>query len=153
MTLLVFLVAGVGITNIIVNSDICKPLRDFLDNGNGYDDLRRNFFGMLITCPMCVGYWVGVFLSILFTSPSIDIAVDFVHFGGNFEYIADLIFSRLLVDAPMVSVSAWFFHIFITMIKNKGFYYESKDLHIGLMVKQDEEKQKKHSTDKELLND
>lgn len=50
-----FLLAGVGITNIVVNASILEPLRDFIIS-------KSTFFGKLISCMLCTGFWVGIFL-------------------------------------------------------------------------------------------
>ena len=48
------LLATIGITLIIVTSSIFQPLRNVIESISG-------FFHTLITCPLCTGFWVGVF--------------------------------------------------------------------------------------------
>ena len=57
MAFLLFLLAGIGITNIIVNATILDNPRDFVIN-------QSRFLGKLITCMMCTGFWVGFILGI-----------------------------------------------------------------------------------------
>lgn len=57
MAFLLFLLAGIGITNIIVNATILERPRNFII-ANSW------FFGKLVTCMMCAGFWVGFFLGI-----------------------------------------------------------------------------------------
>lgn len=52
---LLFLLTGIGITNIVVNASILDFPRDFVI-------ARSTFFGNLITCMLCSGFWVGIFL-------------------------------------------------------------------------------------------
>lgn len=47
-----------GITLIVTQSKLTSPLRDALD-------ARSEFFGFLLSCPMCFGFWVGVLLALL----------------------------------------------------------------------------------------
>lgn len=57
MAFLLFLLAGIGITNIIVNATI-------LDNPRNFVIKNSRILGKLITCMMCTGFWVGFFLGI-----------------------------------------------------------------------------------------
>jgi hypothetical protein len=52
---LLFLFVGVGITNIVVNASILDYPRDFIIE-------RSSFFGKLVTCMLCSGFWVGMIL-------------------------------------------------------------------------------------------
>ena len=54
MQLLWFVLAAYGLTQILVYGDIfnkIRPSKEWLNN-----------FGLLFHCPMCMGFWVGVFL-------------------------------------------------------------------------------------------
>ena len=50
--------ASYGATNIITGSKIFEPIRSYLLH-SGYWLLRK--FGEMAICPMCTGFWVGVF--------------------------------------------------------------------------------------------
>lgn len=60
VTFLLFILAGIGITNLVVNATILDNLRDFVIQ-------RSNFFGKLLTCMMCSGFWVGLLLGPVFS--------------------------------------------------------------------------------------
>ena len=45
-----------AITIIITNSSIFQGFRDF------FKKISPNFFGLLFICPLCTGFWVGIFL-------------------------------------------------------------------------------------------
>lgn len=57
MAFLLFLLAGIGITNILVNATI-------LDNPRNFIVQNSKFFGKLISCMMCTGFWIGFVLGI-----------------------------------------------------------------------------------------
>jgi hypothetical protein len=54
----VFLMASYGATNILTASKLFRPLRDYLSTLTSYQGI---FFSDLVHCPMCIGFWVGVF--------------------------------------------------------------------------------------------
>ena len=56
VTFLFFILSGIGITNLIVNSSIFSGIRDYIKG-------KSKFFGELISCMMCSGFWVGVLMS------------------------------------------------------------------------------------------
>jgi hypothetical protein len=64
VNLLLFILVGVGITNLVVSASILDNLRDFVIN-------KSDFFGKLVTCMMCSGFWIGCFISIF--EPSIGL--------------------------------------------------------------------------------
>lgn len=57
MIFILFLLAGVGITNIVVNATV-------LDNPRAFIIKHSWFFGTLISCMMCAGFWIGFILGI-----------------------------------------------------------------------------------------
>jgi hypothetical protein len=56
---LFFIIGCYGITNILVYGKIFRPLRKFLSEKN-------KFLYSLISCMMCTGFWIGVFVFLLF---------------------------------------------------------------------------------------
>jgi len=54
MDLLYFILTAYGLTQIIICGSIFDKIRPTKDYLNG--------FGKLFHCPMCMGFWVGVFL-------------------------------------------------------------------------------------------
>lgn len=57
MSLLFWILAGYGMTTIIVYGSIFESLRDWVIS-------KSKFFGKLITCMMCTSWWVGAFMSL-----------------------------------------------------------------------------------------
>jgi hypothetical protein len=55
MELLYFILSAYGMTQILVYGSIFEEAREKISE---YSD----WFGTLIHCPMCTGFWVGVFL-------------------------------------------------------------------------------------------
>ena len=55
MELLYFTLASWGMTQILVYGTIFENQRDWIME-------KSDWFGTLIHCPMCTGFWVGVFL-------------------------------------------------------------------------------------------
>tara|TARA_R100000388_G_scaffold76069_1_gene55272 strand:- start:2331 stop:2645 length:315 start_codon:yes stop_codon:yes gene_type:complete len=55
MDLLYFILASWGMTQIIVYGSIFESLREWIAE-------RSFWLGTLIHCPMCTGFWTGVFL-------------------------------------------------------------------------------------------
>jgi hypothetical protein len=56
---ILFLMATAGMTRIILYGFILEKFRNFLIK------ISPNFFGELLICPQCVGFWSGIFCSIL----------------------------------------------------------------------------------------
>lgn len=54
MSLLIFILICYGMTMILVYGSIFNNIRP-----------KEGFFGKLFKCPMCTGFWVGVFINIL----------------------------------------------------------------------------------------
>jgi hypothetical protein len=72
-SIVIWCLAVFGFTNIMVTSMIMKPLRDWLqfseikkENGTVVSVVERkfSFFGKMITCVLCTGFWAGVFWGI-----------------------------------------------------------------------------------------
>ncbi len=57
--LIIFILASIGLTNIIVNSNIFKPVREWME-------LQSEALGELFGCVTCVGFWVGLFLPMFY---------------------------------------------------------------------------------------
>ena len=55
MELLYFILASWGMTQILVYGTIFENQRDWIME-------KSDWLGTLIHCPMCTGFWVGVFL-------------------------------------------------------------------------------------------
>ena len=55
MELLYFILTSYGLTQILVYGSIFEKQREYILE-------RSEWFGKLVHCPMCTGFWVGVFL-------------------------------------------------------------------------------------------
>ena len=78
-------IACIGLTLIITQSQIFKPIRDFVESKN-------EKLGELINCSMCTGFWVGILMSVVY---SYDILV--VGFGSSlFSWIVSIIANLLI---------------------------------------------------------
>lgn len=58
MNTVLLLLAGFGLTNIIVNGTILNSIRDWLFK-------KSNFLKSLLICSLCVGFWSGVYISLV----------------------------------------------------------------------------------------
>ena len=54
-----------GITNIIVNSSLFEPFRNYISTKVD-DNKAMLYFYRLITCMMCLGFWVGAFVGLFY---------------------------------------------------------------------------------------
>ncbi len=95
-----------GVTMLIVQSKIMKPIREFFKG-------RIGFIYNLIHCMMCTGFWVG-FLSCIFFNCSLTYEV----IGGG----SSLIWFHLF-DASLISGVIWFLYLIqLNLEKNVGDY-------------------------------
>jgi hypothetical protein len=153
MELLLFILAGFGVTTIITKGDIFEPLRNWLDNGE--ESIYDNFFGILITCPLCVGFWVGVIQSLIFDSPvlsnlatDIDTTTTINWFWWAFKSTVATIF-----DGGLVAGMAWTLNQVVTLIQSAFTYYDTQDLYMQYKMASEEKDLLDQSTNQELLND
>ena len=85
MNIIYVLIACIGLTIIITQSTLFSPFREFIER-------RSSFFGDLIECPMCTGFWVGLFMSFLYGYDSI-----FLCFGTSlFSWLVSIIGNLLI---------------------------------------------------------
>jgi hypothetical protein len=70
------LLSAFGVTFIITDSLIFKPIRNF------FSYISPNFLGEGITCPLCVGFWIGVAYR-YFTTPVIEVEYLLVSYIMN----------------------------------------------------------------------
>lgn len=139
MSLLLFLLAGFGVTTIITKGDIFEPLRSSLDNNK--EGLYENFFGILITCPMCVGFWVGIFQSIMFGS--------IMSSAFSVNYLYQEVFATIF-DGAMLGGVAWSIHQILNVLSSKFSYYATKALYYEFKIIEDEKEKLDKSTKKEV---
>ena len=65
---LVWSLAVFGAANGVAISNLCQPLRELVINWP--------FFGKLVYCPMCLGFWFGGLASLLASSPTGSLLMD-----------------------------------------------------------------------------
>lgn len=88
MTFCFFLLASSGLTIVICESKITKRFRKAVS--------RHQFFGDMVKCCMCTGFWVGLGVStyMMFTGamPKNFYMIPFYGFAGSFtSYTASLL--------------------------------------------------------------
>lgn len=154
VNLLLFILAGFGITTIITKGDIFEPFRNMLDNGS--DRLYDNFLGLLIVCPMCVGFWVGIVQSIfiypLVSQFMLNSGIHSTDFLSSVFYFFQVILSTIM-DGAIVGGVSWSIHMLILLIKNRAEYYDTKALYYMYLAQEDEKEKLDNATKRELLND
>ena len=92
--LIVFILISYGISNIIVFGSIFGKFRNVM----GVNEENPKFLGKLFGCMMCLPFWVGVFLSIFFYSPSFDIM------DGKYCFLS------YFLDGCLASGCVWVIH-------------------------------------------
>lgn len=104
MSIPLFCLVAWGITEILTTSYLLEPVRDFVARHSG-------FFGTLVNCVMCVGFWVGFFLSFLFMGPAADHIIQHPpttvwYFGASLPLRLRLILGALM-DGAISSAACW----------------------------------------------
>lgn len=75
LNLLLFILCGIGITNVLVNASILESFREWLE-------VNLPTFGALFRCMLCTGFWVGALCGPLFTfNPILGAAI--ISLGGD----------------------------------------------------------------------
>ncbi len=64
--LIFLLLAGVGMTTIIVEGEIFVPVKNFLEK------FMPKFFMKMLNCHQCCGFWSGFLLSMIFLPPVVS---------------------------------------------------------------------------------
>lgn len=145
MELIIFILAGISITTIVTKSTLFEPLRDFLDTGGEY--LSNNFWGLLIKCPMCMGTWVGMYLSLVLGSISFEILfgseeLGFISFWA--KYI-----TCFIADGVIIGAISWTLHSYLGYLDIKSEYYETKDVYLQVLGKKEIDLQSQKSVIKD----
>ena len=96
MEVILFTILSYGITNIAVFGSIFNKWRDF------WVRISPNFFGQIFTCPMCLSFYIGLILSLIFTY--IGVGTPFTEYGFN------NLFLLIFLDACFTSGIVWLLH-------------------------------------------
>lgn len=106
LQLLFWIFTSYGLMNILVFGSIFKPQRDFIEFYGQTNAPFSNvalFVSALLACPMCTGFWTGLFLSLSLWSPA-HALYDTPRF---YLWFFDAIFSSGVVWI-INSVTEWF---------------------------------------------
>jgi len=121
INLVVFMIGCYGASNILVNSKLFLPLREWIAYSNRVYDPNygyltsavmrggriSKFFSKLINCMLCVGFWVGCWASIFIVSPSLVSSAFSTYPDLNYHM------SNLIFDGCIGSASAWIMHLLL----------------------------------------
>lgn len=100
MKLFLWFLMSYGATQIIVESVIFAPIRDWVF-------YRSTFVSKLVNCMLCCGFWVSVLVSFVVWSPTLDVFTSTVIFTNTI--VNSIIFAVL--DGFVGSSIIWFFHL------------------------------------------
>jgi len=67
--LIIWILVCYGITSIVTGSIIMEPVR-----AKAWKVHKK--LGELLTCPLCFGFWAGLFVSLLWLSPTNNLFLD-----------------------------------------------------------------------------
>lgn len=107
MILLLAIILTYGITNILVNSSLFEPVRNYISSKVDSSKLVLYFY-RLITCMMCLGFWVGAFVG---------------YFYGPFDPW------NIIFNGAFYSGTTWILHC-LAMYLGNG-YDPSRTINIG----------------------
>lgn len=101
-------IVSYGITQIIVESQLFKPVRILVDKF-----WLTGIFSVLLNCMICTGAWVGFILSYYWISPVGYIHIPFELNGYNMNWFLDGMFASCVI---------WFMHLIEKLILNISNY-------------------------------
>ena len=78
----------IGLTIVITTSSITKPLREWVAK-------KSLFFGELLGCSLCTGFWVG--LTVCLCPLQLKIALSYMAIGSVSSQLVHLIIKRLQI--------------------------------------------------------
>lgn len=89
---IIYLMVGIGLTNILVNASILETLRQNISQKN-------NIIGEMLECMLCTGFWTGMFLGLFY--PIINFFLLNIIISGIiislFSNIYSIVFELLIV--------------------------------------------------------
>ncbi len=96
----------IGLTAIITTSRMLKPFREWATR-------RHMFFGDLLGCSMCTGFWVGLFI---YFCPEI-IVIDLTNI--NIKFIFNIFVKEIISYAAIGSISSEVIYLIMQRLKLK----------------------------------
>lgn len=81
---LLFILSGVGITNLVVNATIFEAPRDYMGS-------KSQFLKKLMSCMMCSGFWVGIGISYFFNINPIIAGATISLLSNKFSYFLEYV--------------------------------------------------------------
>jgi hypothetical protein len=112
---LFWIFSSIGMTHIITGTSIFEKIRAKVFY------YSPDFFGVLVGCPTCMGFWVGVFLSLFF--PIVQI------YDLSSEIITNStvkLFALFFLHGCFSSAINWITHLFVTYLDVKTTHVEIK---------------------------
>jgi len=104
LNLLLFYLGCYGLTTLIVQSVIFRPIRNFF---------KKGFIHKLLNCMMCTGFWVGLFSVLLLGySPTNNLLIQLEN-PGNIRFIYSILF-----DAFSVVSFVWLLYIIQSLFED-----------------------------------
>jgi len=101
LDLLIYILVNIGITIIVTQSKLFKPLREY------FCKISPNYLGVLVGCSLCTGFWSGLFTSLFFLSPTLMINPSM------------WMFLFPLFDGAISSIVCFTFYLLIKPLMNK----------------------------------
>lgn len=81
---LLFILSGIGITNLVVNATILDGPREYMGN-------KSSFLKKLLSCMTCSGFWVGFVLGFLFNINPMVAAATISLLSTKFSYFKEYV--------------------------------------------------------------
>ena len=120
INLLVWSLIVFSATNIVVVSKVFSKFRTWVtykdlklitdERGTRYEGSLRKYqmLSALVHCPMCLGFWMGIFFSIFLYSPSLYVLMGDSYFINTFS------------DGLLGSIMSWMLYLFLNEKQSKA---------------------------------
>ena len=93
--------ASVGMTIIVTQSGLFERFREYVDR-------KSSFFGELFSCPLCFGFWAGVFMS-MYSHLLYGIKIDPFMMGCASSIISFLTFKFMNLISALSEVPSYLY--------------------------------------------
>lgn len=110
-----WIITVLGITHIITGTKIFEKFRELVDG------VSPNFWGVLVSCPTCMGFWVGCLVSSIFPFlQTYEIPFTFTNENAK-------IFLTIFLHGAFSSCLNWLTHLLTTIIESKTLTYDLRN--------------------------